>query len=89
MIQKDVLDRAVQEAITLQMKAVDIVMKEVVEPIADVGPPEEVLGKPYEMWSTQDFQLAAAIYGQGDSPLSRLIFRKKLAQVEALRQEVV
>lgn len=85
---KGMFARAVEEAIALQMKAIDIVVNDIFEPMVDFGSPEKMIGKPYELWQPEDFQRAATIFGQAkDSKLNHLIFRKKYEYVTTLEQE--
>ncbi len=71
------------------MKAVDRLIKEVIEPISDVGNPEQVIGKPYESWTPTDLIFLSKIYGTKEpNPLSNLIFRKKYAEVKELEEDV-
>jgi len=79
---------ALDDLIDLHMRAIDIVMEDIVDPVADVGSPEKLLGKPYEQWTPNDLQMMMKIYGAGDdTPLSNLIFRKMYARVKELEQE--
>jgi hypothetical protein len=74
------------------IKLYDEVAKEVIEEIEkdleDFGNPEKLLGKPYELWSPQDKMVLAQIYGTGDSPLERLVFRKEYEKMKQAEQEV-
>ncbi len=83
--------KAIDKVVALKMKAVDKLIEDLVEPIADVGNPEKLIKKPYEEWTGQDFQLLSTIYGQSDdSPLANLVFRKeyeKLIKLEEVEGE--
>ena len=84
------LDQATEEVVALKLKALDRIIKELVEPIDKIGSPEKVLGKKYEEWTPEDLQRLIIIYGRKEpSPLSDLVFDKKLKEVQALEQEVV
>jgi len=81
------LTKAIDKAVELKLKAVDKLLEELVEPLADVGNPEQLIGKPYEDWSQQDLAMLTSIYGQKEpSLLSNLIFRKKYAEVKELEE---
>lgn len=82
------LDLSIDRAIEVKLKAVDQLVKELVEPLEDVGNPEQLLGKPYESWSPQELAMMISIYGKEEpNPLSNLIFRKKYEEVKQLEQE--
>ena len=80
--------QAIDEVIDLKMRAIDIVLKELVEPLADVGNPEKLIGKKFSSWNESDLALLTKIYGAGEkSPLTDLIFRRKYEEVLALEAE--
>ena len=77
--------QAVEKAIETKMAAVDKLIENLVEPLADVGSPEKVMNKKYEDWTPQDLATAIKIYGQGDrTPLTNLIFNKTYERVKKL-----
>lgn len=79
--------QAVDKLIERKMKALDIVIEEMLEPIGDVGSPEKLIGKPYEEWTQGDLQLLSSIYGtQEPNPLSDLIFRKAYENLMELEE---
>ncbi len=83
------LTRAVQEVIEFKLKALDLFLEEMVDPLEQVGNPEKLIGKKYEEWTPQDLQMLGQIYGNAhDSPLARLIFRKEYEKVKQLEKEV-
>jgi len=80
--------RAVDKMTKIKMRALDIILAEMIQPIEDVGNPEKLLGKTYDQWTGEDFQLMIKIYGQGDdTPLSNLVFRKEYEKVKELEAE--
>jgi hypothetical protein len=84
------LTKAIDRAIQIKLKAVDAIMEELVEPLADVGNPEKLIKKPYEQWTAQDLQFLRRIYGEGeDTPLTRLIFKKTYERVQELEAQEV
>ena len=86
MKQTDLIE-AIDEVVQLKMMAIDKLIEEVVEPIADIGSPEDLIKKPYENWSPQDLQMMSTIYGSVEpNPLSNLIFRKKYEEVKELEE---
>lgn len=87
-MKKPELDKAIDKAIEVKLKAVDQLVKEFIEPLEKVGNPEELIGKPYEQWTAQDFQLLASIYGNSDNtPLANLVFKKEYEKVKKLEAE--
>ena len=79
------LTLAIDEVVQLKMMAIDKLIEELVEPISDIGSPEDLIKKPYEQWTPQDLQMMSTIYGTAEpSPLSNLIFRKKYEEVKEL-----
>ena len=84
------LDLAIKKIVSVKMIALDRLTKELIEPISDVGSPEKVLKKAYDLWDENDLALAVQIYGPGDdTPLANLIFRKTLERVEELEREEI
>lgn len=82
------LIEAMDRVIALQIKVMDRVVEDLIEPIADVGNPEKLIGKEYSSWTPQDLQLLTQIYGtQEPNALSDLIFRRKYEEVLALEEE--
>ncbi len=70
-------------------KALERLQTEVLDPLADVGSPEKVIGKKYEDWTPEDMQKAVMVWGTGaGTPLDNLVFKKKVAELDALREEV-
>ncbi len=83
------LTTAIEKAVSVKMKAVDRLVEELVEPLADIGNPEKLIGKPYENWTPSDLQLMIKIYGtQEPNPLSDMIFRKTYDKVKTLEEEL-
>lgn len=81
------LEKAMDKAIKVKLEAVDKLIEELIEPLEKLGSPEALIGKSYEMWDGQDFQLLASIYGQGDNtPLSNLVFKKEYEKVLQLEE---
>jgi len=73
---------AIDRFLEVKLKAVDKLIEELIEPLADIGSPEKLIGKPYETWTPQDLSMLAQIYGkQEPNPLSDLIFKKEYSAV--------
>lgn len=89
-MKKTPLTIAIDKAVQIKMKAVDALIEELVEPLADVGNPEKLIKKPYEQWTKDDLQLLTRIYGTGeDTPLTRIIFNKNYERVKELEAQEV
>lgn len=56
---------AMQQYAETQAVAFERFMQEYIEPMADVGTPERVIGKPYAEWTEEDMQMLAKVYGAG------------------------
>jgi len=70
--------KAIDRLVATKMLAVDILIEQVIDPIADVGNPEKVIGKKYDDWTSEDFTMLSNIYGKVEpNILSNLIFRKE------------
>ena len=83
---KPFLTQAVEEVIALKLKAVDEWIGSVVEPLADIGNPEKIIGKPYAQWTPQDLQTLYAIYGKA---LEKFIFNKELKYIQELEKTTI
>lgn len=82
------LVEAVEKVVALKMKAVDEVIREMIEPLSEVGNPEALINKPYAQWSPQDLTMLAGIYGSGDhTALANTIFRNEYNKLKAMEQE--
>jgi len=70
------------------MKAIDALMKELIDPIAEVGSPEKLIGKSYESWTPDDLARLTRVYGTVEpNPLSNLIFNKTYDRVRDMERE--
>jgi len=82
------LTTAIQKTVDIKLAAVDKLMQDLVEPLEKLGSPEELIGKQYEYWTTQDLEILKRIYGGNDNtPLSNLIFKKSFERVKELESE--
>jgi len=76
------------KVIDLKLRVMDKLIEDMIEPIADVGNPEKLIGKPYEQWTPQDLTLLTQIYGAEEpNPLSDLIFKKEYDSLKKLEEE--
>ena len=82
------LTQATEKVVALKMRAIDIVIDELVEPLEDIGNPEKLIKKPYTQWTPEDLGLLTKIYGIGeDTPLTRTIFNRIYEEVKRLEAE--
>ena len=89
-MKKAQLSESADKVVALKLRAIDIVVERMIEPLEDVGNPEKLLGKKFEDWLPEDIQRLIMIYGTKEpNPLSNLIFRKKYAEVQELEQAEV
>lgn len=87
---KDVFDEAVNNLVDLELRAIDKLIKEFIEPLSVRENPEKLIGKPLEQWTEQDLQMLTSVYGTKEpNILSNFIFRKKYEQVKELEAEEV
>lgn len=82
---KDMIARACKEVIALKLAAVDRFIEEVIEPVAEIGSPEKLIGKKYDDWTPQDKMMMSQVYG---GELEGFIFDKEYEKVLGLEQEV-
>lgn len=76
---------AIREDIDIFLTAMEELIKEEIEPIADIGNPEKLLKKPYEQWTEQDLMTARAVYG---NELEEFIFKKEYKRMTELEEAV-
>jgi len=82
--------QAVKEVMEVKLKAIDEYIENIIEPIANIGNPEKLVGAPYKEWKDNQFilQKLSEIYGkQEPNPLSELIYRKTIEEVRELEGE--
>ena len=79
------LTRATEDVIALKMRVVDEFIEAVIEPLASIGNPEKLIGKPYEQWTQGDMMALHNIYGEG---LNKFIFNKEYKKLLKLESEV-
>ena len=80
------ITEAVREVVAVRMKAVDEFIKEVVDPLENVGNPEKFLGKPWNTWTPQDMQILQGVYG---SQLEDFIAKKAITEMREHESEVM
>ena len=81
------LTQTIDESLALLLEMADDFIDEIAEELAVVGSPEKLIGKPYETWTPQDFQMLSQVYGEEPNALSRLIFNKSYERVQELEAE--
>ena len=84
-MKNDEFSKLVEKAISVKLQAVDRLIENLVEPLADVGSPEKLIKKPYAQWTPEDLQLLTRIYGAGEkTPLTNTIFNREYEKVKQL-----
>lgn len=76
----------VDEVIMEAKAEADAFIKEFIKPIGDIGNPEDVIGKPYEEWTPQDFMRLKSMYGKDQKRLDKFIFDKAYADLQKLEE---
>lgn len=77
-MKENLLQKAMDEIVAEELRAIESFLKEEVEPLGDFGNPEDLLKKPYEMWTPQDMALLGQIYGPEPNHLSKFIAGKEI-----------
>ena len=77
-----------KELIEQDYTVIDEFIKESIEPIADVGSPAKLIGKPYTDWTPADLNQAVAIYGPASKVLEQYIAREQINQMHAYEEAV-
>lgn len=73
-----------------KMKAIDLLVEQMIEPLSDVGNPEKLIKKPYEQWTPEDLQRLTMIYGTKEpNTLSNFIFNREFEKVKQLESEEI
>ena len=88
-MRQDEMNKVVDEVIVLMLDVADGYLGEMEEQLEVTRSPEKLLGKPYEQFTPQDFQILSQIYGEEPNPLSELIFKKSYEKVLALEEEEI
>ena len=68
-MKESMITEAVDRAVSLEKKAIDLVLEELVAPIMALGNPEELVGRPYDEWKDDPTVMGTltAIYGTQSS----------------------
>lgn len=89
MVHKDVLDKAANKVVELNMKAIDIYEREFIKPLIDeIKNPEKIIGKKYQEWTPQDLQMLTQVYQATPQILNDFIASKEYDSLVALQMEV-
>ena len=82
------LTEVTEKLIAVELKVMDKLVADFIEPLAYVGNPERLIKKPYAQWTPEDLQLLIKIYGTGDdTPLTKTIFNRTYERVKELEAE--
>jgi hypothetical protein len=80
----ELIDQVIEE----KLNEADKYITEVVDPIADVGSPEKVMGKKYNQWSLEDKQRAGEIFKNSPETLNKFIFNREFQNLKELEAGV-
>ena len=78
----EMIDKVIED----KLDAADKFIESFIEPIADVGSPVDVVGKPYEQWEEQDLMRLSQVFDK--EKLERFIFNKEYAKLQKLESGV-
>jgi len=77
MLDKDYCD-LVEECIKKSKAMADAYIKKHIDPIADLGNPERIIGKPYERWTPMDKQMLRQAYTYTPEKLEEFMAKKDI-----------
>ena len=81
------LIESIDESLALLLDVASEYVDEIAEELAVVASPEKLIGKPYEQFTPQDFQMLSQVYGEGDdTPLAKVVFNKEYEKVLNLEE---
>ena len=75
------IDKVIEE----KLDAADKFIESYIDPIADVGSPTDVVGKPYGEWNEQDWAKVSQAFDK--EKLEKFIFNKEFTKLQELEQE--
>jgi len=73
----DIIDELLDE----DTKVIEEFIKHSIDPIADVGSPEKLIGKLFKDWTQADKQWAVSVYGMNNQKLNKLAFEDEYAKL--------
>ena len=82
------IDERIKKVVALKMAALDSFIERVVERIADIGSPQDLVNKDYWALTPQELEHLILIYGTEPNALSKWIFKHEYAKLKELEQEV-
>lgn len=65
----------------------DAYIEKYIEPIADIGNPEKIIGRKYEQWTPQDIQTLTQVYVYDIKPLEDFIAKKEIDKLWASEEQ--
>ena len=75
----------VEECVKKSKEMADAYIKKHIDPIADMGNPERIIGKPYKMWSEQDKQMLRQAYVYSPEELEEFIAKQEVDAVWSIQ----
>lgn len=79
---------AIDHNVQAKMKAIDLLVHRLIEPLGDLGNPEKLIGKNYETWTEDDLIKLGKIYGENSKVLNNFIGKKEIEEMFRLEAEV-
>uniref|UniRef100_A0A6M3L1U4 Uncharacterized protein n=1 Tax=viral metagenome TaxID=1070528 RepID=A0A6M3L1U4_9ZZZZ len=76
-MRKEWLDK-VDEVVKDVKESTDAYIKENIDPVAEIGNPEDILSKKYERWTPEDMQTLQQVYVYDIKPLEDFIAKKEI-----------
>ena len=86
MLKEGFLISLIDKVIEEKLDDADAFIKSFIKPIADIGSPVDVIGKPYEQWNEQDLMRLSQMYDK--EKLERFIFTKEYSKLVELESSI-
>jgi hypothetical protein len=88
LVKDDALIKMMDDTAKEYADIVDSVIQEIIEPLKIVANPEQLIGKPYAMWTPQDRQMLQTIYASNLDKLDKFILNKDLQETVAIEKQL-
>ena len=72
------IQETIKDEISIVGEIFEKVKKELIDPIADIGNPEDIIGKPYAEWTPEDISALKQVYVYDIEPLEKFISGKEI-----------
>ena len=78
---QDVIDKEIDRV----LKVYEDFKKKEIDPIAQLGSPEKIIGRPYKQWNEKDKQLLREVYIYSPEDLEEFITKKEVDAVWSIQ----